>query len=349
MNYRECRLTSLYEIMKYNQPDLTLKKAFLALGGMRNALYLFKCHGVEIYSLCGCNEVNVPGIFEILNIDFTVIKHDEFFEAYEREQVDNKYLYVIPVVRDMLNVEDVDLNNYSLIGQSFFVVDVIEEDKIYFKTDIGEERYYLAKNVYDKVSEKANWVIESDYEVYRIDKEKVKENISLSKLLVTSESELLIQNIKAFTKNDIMYGDQGTVRYEGEQVYDMIINHLSKMKEYLIAEKDSEKYHKFIKYVYLQLINFRKMLVAGTDGYYRTEFCDVLKGYPKLASEIEKWDQIIYLWRNLGRKMKQVGSLQYLDKKAEEGLDILIKDFTFIKQEELRCISGLKQLIEGIR
>ena len=73
MNFRECRQGTLLELIRYISKDVDARKAFLITGGMRNAYYVLKFRGVQLIGLSGCGETNVPGIFELLDMPYTVI------------------------------------------------------------------------------------------------------------------------------------------------------------------------------------------------------------------------------------------------------------------------------------
>ncbi|RDY31936.1 hypothetical protein [Lachnotalea glycerini] len=345
MNYRECRQGALQEMLGFVDSNISAKKNFLVLGGMRNAMYLFEYHGVKLYGLCGCNEINIPGIFKILDIEFTKIPPEEFWNTYEEEFGKGKNFYLLPVVRDILNVDDADLDNYNLIGHSYFLVNRIENDKIYFKPINSEEEFYLTRKVFNKINNSREWIIESDFEGYCIKKHALKCSETVKSLLQMTERDLLINNINAFLKNKKVVGERGCIRYDGEQVYGLVETHMKEMLAYLEKIKGTVKYDQFMRYVYLQLINFRKMIAAGSDGYYRSEFCDILLDYPQLKEEVEQWENIVCMWRKYGRKLAQVASLKYLSQNAEEGIKQLIYMWNQIKDAEISSMNQLKDKI----
>ena len=119
MNFRECRQTAMLSVFRTLEPELSKKKNFLVLGGMRNAYYSFNYQGIEILGLCGCYEINVPGIFELFDIKYETIPANEFWEVFKQESVHEDSHFILPFVRDVVNTEDVDLTKNNLIGASY--------------------------------------------------------------------------------------------------------------------------------------------------------------------------------------------------------------------------------------
>ena len=54
MNFRECRMVTLYEIMNYAcGGTISMEKAFLMLGGIRNGIYYFKLDNIQVIGTGG--------------------------------------------------------------------------------------------------------------------------------------------------------------------------------------------------------------------------------------------------------------------------------------------------------
>lgn len=348
MNFRECRLRAMYDIFKILDENISIEKTFLLLGGMRNAVYCFKGRGVKILGLSGCGEINSPGVFDLLGISYDKINTSCFLEEYYRENNQYENIYIIPALREMLNTESTDLANIVLVGHSYFLVDSIRENKIYFKTIGDNNDYYMHLNVFKQITNDKQWIMEADFEVYKINIECLKNNETLRQLMCESEEKLLHNNIRTFLKNSQLVGDEGTTRYEGEQSYTYVINHLNAMKKKLIAINGTNEYPKFLKYVYIQMANFRKYIASGSDGYYRTEFCEILSSILQLFEHRDYWENVVWSWRNLGRTLAQVTSMKYLENNAIQGIEELVKQWVAIKQLEIEGIRNLEKEISEL-
>lgn len=341
MNFRECRLRAIHDIFKILDESISIEKTFLLLGGMKNAVYYFNGRGIKILGLSGCGEINSPGVFDLFEISYDKIISSCFLEEYYTSNNRFENIYVIPALREMLNTESIDLKNLVLVGHSFFIVDSIKENKIYFKTIGDNTDYYMHLDVFGQITNTKEWIMEADFEVYKININKLKDNEFLRLQMRESEEKLLQNNIKTYLVNTQMVGDEGTIRFEGEQSYTYVINHLNAMKKKLLAIKGTSEYDKFIKYVYIQMANFRKYIASGSDGYYRTEFCDILSKILPSTLHREYWENVVGAWRNLGRTLVQVTSMKYLENNAVQGLEELVRQWDKIKQLE---IEGIKKL-----
>lgn len=347
MNYRECRQKSIQQILKVLDQDITMQKTFLLLGGIRNGMYYFNYNNIKLIGLSGCAEINCPGIFEILNIDFKTIPADQFIEHYRYGENRSENVYVIPVMRELLNTKEVDMDKTMLIGHSYFTVKDVDDEKIIFHTIDDSAMYYIDLDVFRQVNNKKHWIMESDFNVYEINKKKLLQNESLREMMKKSEEELLYENVQEFLMDREETGEEGTVRKDGRQVYDLVAEHLSNMKRKLEELEGTDRYENFIKYVYFQLANFRKFIAAGSDGYYRTEFCDVLEHTDKkeIDKNREKWMDIVAKWRVLGRKLAQLTNIKYLRDNASSGLEGLISEWNQIKIDEINAMTELKKII----
>lgn len=347
MNFRECRQNSIYRILKILDNDLTIQKTFMLLGGIRNGMYFLNYHGINLIGLSGCAEINCPGIFEILGVEFSCIQPDSFIQLFHQANNKKNNIYIIPILRDMLNTDKVDLDKLLIIGHSYLVVKSIDEKRIYFDTLDDNDDYYLDIGVFNKMNNKSQWVIESDFCVYEINIDKVSKNNKLEEFVNRSEKELLYDNVHNFLKNEKATGDCGTVRMDGEQVYEIVENHLLNMRKNLELVKNTDKYDNFTKYIYLQLVNIRKHIAAGSDGYYRVEFCDVLSNCTntKIEDNIKKWNCIVSNWRTMGRKLAQVTNMKYLEHNADEALKNLIKSWNEIKHLEIGAMNELAGIL----
>ncbi|MOA39623.1 hypothetical protein D3C78_1614220 [compost metagenome] len=106
-----------------------------------------------------------------------------------------------------------------------------------------------------------------------------------------------------------------------------------------------------MKYVKVELRYFRQFILAGTDGYYRNEFAEVLNALfddesnPLKTINIKQWERISKKWRVLGRKL----DMGLKRNKDIEGwiatLELLVKHFQSIQLLETSAIQDLKQIL----
>ena len=202
VNFRECRQGVLLEMMQSLDQNITAKKSFLITGGMQNAYYIMPYHNLKLWGLCGCGEVNVPGVFEIFDIPFKIIKAKDFWNTYKEDKEKSNKSYILPMVRSVLNTSEANLDNYTLVGHSYFTVDNIENDRLYFRTvnqntmEFKNNEYYLEHDIYDHMNNKSEWIKESEFEGYIVIKSDLKKSRVLNDLLKNSEKKLLEMNIK---------------------------------------------------------------------------------------------------------------------------------------------------------
>ena len=121
------------------------------------------------------------------------------------------------------------------------------------------------------------------------------------------------------------------------------------MLDYLNKVKDTPKCDAFKNFTYLQLTNFRRMLVAGSDGYYRTEFKEIISQYDEYQPYIAEWDIIIGLRRTFGRALARKQSKKYMYENAEDILKKLIQIWNSISQKEPELIRRMQAQINVLK
>ncbi len=323
MNFRECRQGVLLELLREVNMDVDAHKCFLISGGMRNAYYVMAYRNMKIWGLCGCGETNVPGILEIMDIPYEIINSTNIWDTFSQDENKNDKFYVLPVVRDVLNTESIEMDKYNLIGHSYFIISHIENDRLFFRTIsqndlvVRTDEYYITHNVLSQMNNNSEWIKEAEFEGYVIKKSDLRKCEKLQELTSKRELEILEMNIKTFLTNDKIVGTQKTERYDGEQTYAAIQKYIEEMLIFYKKVEGTEKEKHFQNFIYLQLANFRKMLVSGTDGYYRTEFLEIISSYSKYEEYVEEWNYIIALWRNFGRALAIAQSKKVLFDKTE--------------------------------
>lgn len=353
MTFRECRLGVLLEIMREVNSDIDARKCFLISGGMRNAYYVMAYRKMKMWGLCGCGETNVPGIFELLDIPYEVINSEKFWDTFRNDENKDEKFYVLPVVRSVLNTESVEMEKYNLIGHSYFLVSHIEKDRMYFRTiyqkdiTVRMDEYYITQNVFSQMNNNSEWIKEAEFEGYIIKKSDLKECKKLQDLAAKSELELLEMNIQKFLLNEKNVGAQRTERYDGEQTYEALQRYFEEMLSFNKKVEGTNKEQAFKNFIYIQLANFRKMLVSGTDGYYRTEFLEILSSYSKYSEYVEEWNQIIALWRNLGRALAVAQSKKVLFEKTETILNNILSIWKDVAAKEMALINRMQKEILG--
>lgn len=349
LNFRECRMVTLYEIMNYAcSGTISMEKAFLMLGGIRNGIYYFKLDNIQVIGTGGAEEINCPGIFELLHIEYSVLEPQQFLQQLDEKVLDeNRYFYVVPVLPEILNKGIQELGKIGTFGQSFFIIEEIRDGKIYLKFDQVET--YLDIEVLRTLTIDEKWVIESSYGIYRIDKMKLKTNEFLHKLGEISTKKLLLYCVKRFTKSSKMEGDFGTVRIDGPEVYALVCKHFADMRDFLEKQVEEKKRKAFTNYVYIQCLHYRKFLLSGTDAYYRNEFHYILNEtfgqVPKFSEHLKKWDELEAQWRNHGRMLSKCCTYRGIMENSELCLNNIVEFWEKIGQTELEVIEECKKLL----
>lgn len=345
MNFRECKLVSIHRLLREIDSEIPITKTFLLQGGLKIALYRFKFGKNELVGLCGSGETNTPFIFEEFQIDYNTIDAREFLEEFNESHT--KFLYIIPVLSDFLSKEIFDMKNIGVVGQSYLVVESMDSQKIYF--DFQGEQSFLKKDILLNLSSNNKWLVGSDFEIYKIDRLKLKTNEFLKSFISTSEVDLLKRDISQFGEYQMDSTDDGLVRIEGFQVYDLIIEYFQKMKDALNVYEGTDKYNLFKKFICIQMIHMQKLVCGGTDTFFRGEFLEILRklkvGGDKHSTIIEKWGSISADWRNLARKLQNTITYERVFSNPEESISHILNIVPEIRDKEIGAVKELQSLL----
>lgn len=344
-------MVTLHQLINYTVNEVDLEKTFLLLGGIKNAVYYFKINSMQIIGMGGTGEINCPGIFDILHMEYETLPPEKFINLIDNKQLDyTNYFYIIPVLSELLNRNVADVQNIGMLGQSFFIVDYISQGKIYFKFDY--EMTFMDIEILRKLTVNEKWVVESEFGIYAIDKRALKNNQFITNMCKKNKTQLTKETVDDFFIDSKILGDKGTIRIDGPKVYDLILEHFKNIKAFLNSIEDENKYKGFLKYIYIQVLHIRKFILSGTDAYYRNEFNCILHTLwgqnPLFQKNFQKWDTLELLWRNFGRQLsKNVTYKNILDNQIEI-LDIIIDFIGEIKRFEIDTLKECKILLEKI-
>ena len=343
MNQRECRIVTLHKIFERVCPEVDIDKSFLILGGIKNAAYYINIDKYCVLGCSGTNEINVPLIFDEFQIEYDVCNGNQIVS----EGLNDDYVYIVPVIAQILNKDHVDFSEIKIKGQSYFSIDHVADERVYFDFIYGDP--FISLETLKKLDQNDNWLIYCNYEIYCIDKKKLKNNEFIKQCCNKTKKELIQECVQTFLTDKTTEYDNGFVRVDGEKSYQIIIEHLLKARNYLEEIKDTKKYSGFIKYIYVQSIYIRKFVLGGSDAYYRNEFNSILRDeYGQEGSfknNFKKWDMLECEWRNFGRKLCKVTEYDYVMKHPFECLDYMIEKWKFLQEKEIEAIKELKSLI----
>lgn len=351
MYFRECRMVSLYKIM--NEAcggKLDIRDAFLMMGGMRNSIYYFEMNECKYIGTGGTAEINCPGVFDFMGIDYERIEINSFIKQFDERKIDlENYYYIIPVMPEMLDRNVEELNEVVTFGQSFFVMDHIEDNKIVFY--YPSKRTWLDIEVVKQVSRNAKWVVEAEFEVYRIDKTALKNNQTIQAEWKKGIKKLLLENLREFGDYTVMKGDMGTIRIDGSQAYDHVLHHFQNMQSYFVKLDDKRK-NQFCKYIYMQLLEFKKFILSGTDAYYRNEMNlilhDLYSEESNFQTLFDRWDELEQKWREHGRVLNRICTYKAVSTRTVECLNEIIDFWKKIGCYELKLVADTVDCISEI-
>lgn len=335
-------MVSLHRLMSEAcDGELDMREAFLMMGGIRNSIYYFEMNKNKYIGTGGTAEINCPGVFDNMKIDYDSVDVNRFIEQIRESEIElNKYFYIIPVLPEMLERNIEEMNKLATFGQSFFVVDHIEDNRIYF--------YYPAKStwidieVLKEAAKDDQWVVEAEFEIYRIDKMKLKNNQYIKAMKKRGIENLLVDNLKEFGDYAMLQGDMGTVRIDGSQAYDMVLHHFKNMRNYF-QKLEEEKKRPFCNYIFMQLLEFKKFILSGTDAYYRNETNLILHDLYREQSDFEplfeRWDDLEHKWIEHRRVLNKICNYKLITTKTVECLDEIVTFWEKIGSYELKLVS----------
>ena len=364
MNYRECRIITLYEIFKLSNKEIDLRKIFLVLGGLKNYVYTMKNKSIDVFFPSGFTDISCHNVFEKYNIENKAVTISEFLDNYDhyKKEKENK-VFVLPFSSDVLGLRDVKLVDLTMFGQSYLPIKDVsfEERKILLEGGEDNKDYWIDMDICKEIENRSFSLLDG-LKVYIIDKTAVKSNNELTRYFEQDYLVLIAEVVNEFEICRVYEYEDDLTKISGIDAYDYIIQQFTYIKSYyqsseskLTNENSKESCEKIQqtmrvveKYLFMEIRYFRQFILAGTDAYYRNEFLDVLKYVNelynlKIEANIMKWTKITQKWRGIGRKLEILFTRRSNDKEYfYYCIDYLINIFKEIKELECDAMDELK-------
>ncbi len=367
VNYRECRIVTLYEIFKLSEREIDLQKVFLILGGIKNYLYVMKKNSLNIFFPGGFTDISCDNVFNTFGIEHEIVELSDFIDNYSfYEKVKTNKIYIMPFSAEILKVTDIKNIDLTTFGQSYLPIKYVDlkERKIFLEDGKAKDNDWIDLDICYNIK---NYTLSflNGLNIYAIDKTEIKNNSQINKCFEQSYISLLKKVLNGYHDNETFEYEQDFIRIGGRDTFDVIINQFDNLKmvynnyelklksEALGKDQDmiEEKLKTFRKYLFMEIRYFRQFILSGTDAYYRNEFLDVLEhiNFPeniRIDSNIQKWRLICNEWRKFGREL----NILFFRRKDETSyfyncIESLTSTFKRIKELELATIDELKNLI----
>ncbi|MHB1391654.1 MAG: hypothetical protein ACYCYE_00980 [Clostridia bacterium] len=358
MKFRECRITTLHEIFKHAEVDVSLPEIFLILGGLKVALYFIQHKSVKFFVPAGFSDISCPYIFEKFHISYEAMGISDFLSLYKKDtSIMEKYIFVLPFSSEILNIREMSNIDFTLFGQSYMPIKSVdfEQEKVMLKSVENDEgEYWIDLDNFGKLEMTSSWLLEDNLKVYTINKERLKFN---SRIKEYSNENRIIQLRKVaedFLTDNYVEFEDGVIRMEGRQVYDYIHRQFLRIRTEFMSTSDSKKLNLITKYLRFQFRYFRQFILAGTDAYYRNEFAEVISYVFKdyVSTEVEKnineWDEIAKLWRQVGRDLLRAYSYNTDIPMTCSIIDVLLSTSNSIRLKEINAINNLLELCRSL-
>lgn len=356
MLFRECRLQTLHEIFKENNPTITIEKTFLAVGGIKASVYVMTDKGVRYLVPSGCADINTEMLCNAYHIEYKKVAIGSFINRYlSDEEYRNENVFIVPCSSTVLNVNSIEHIDKLMIGQSELVVDEIDvsEAKVYLKFNILEEKeYWIDLDILRTLSKVNIWLSDETTRIIQISKSDIKNSNELSTLLQKDNLHLLetcIVTYKKFIQEQI---EVNCTFIQGLEAYYFVCNHFNKLLNLLVSEVDNTKKSNLVRYARFQLKYFHMFIISGSDGYYRNEFAStidtVMNGtiLSETAGLMDDWLKLSKMWRQFGRELGE--RLNQADD-VQSTLRYLVRSFENITKYEVEIMEKLeKRMPEAI-
>lgn len=354
MEFRECRLLTIHEIFHVMDQSVAIEKTFLAVGGIKAAVFIIKDRGIKYMVPSGFVGLGTSDVCNKLHIPFERVRIRDFLSKYgKNKEYTEENLFILPCSSTVLNVREVPDIERMMIGQSEILICRIdfEESRLYAKFDKNENEYWIDMKVLEKLENVTTWTENRPVEVLKIGKSDIIKSKGLRELLSKSNLELLKDVVLSY-KNDVVEEcDPHMVLLEGASAYDAIITFFNELLLKLSQVGDDSKKDLLLKYSKFLLRYFHMYLIAGSDGYYRNEFACALS-YAIKNENIENeercktdWMRVAKMWRKLGRRL---GAFMKSDSDVAEILTFLIQYIKEIKSVEIEIIDDMEQSLCNI-
>lgn len=336
----------MHRIFQEANPDISIQNSFLLLGGIKISVYVVAHNNTQVIIPTGISDINCPDILEKYQIQFDQITSDEMLEDLVRESSLEDNLYIVPLISELINIDEYPRSNKSLKGQSFLRVSHVDlsNNRVYIGSEDSKD--YLNTNILRMLNKNTEWAIEQGFVVYRINRKQLKENEYLSQVTKKSTTELLMDSLSEYTDEKIIEYPQGTKRIDGVVATSYFMKHLYNMRKYF-SSLDTMGKKKFSKYVKLQLQYLRKFIVAGTDGFYRNEFSDVVSyiahnvNNNELYKNANKWQSLALCWRKIGRYLLKFITYEFEIEAIETYMEKLLCQIELALKMESEAIEEL--------
>lgn len=347
-------MTTMYEVFHHAGADLTLQQVFLILGGIKNSLLYIQHKSVKLFIPSGFTDISCPFVFEKFGLPYQAITVSDYLQRYkEEEDFKTEYIAILPFSSEILHVRELDYVDLTLFGQSYLPVHSVDSEgnRFILRTDDEQDdSSWIDIEVCLQLEHSHSWLLENNLSIYILSREQLKQCPFIQNIHQLDVKELLEEMATAFLKNTHVDFNDGVVRIEGDQVYVHFIKQFEKCADALRNTESQKQQALILKYVKVELRYFRQFILAGTDGYYRNEFAEVLKvlfddSNPSKILNIKQWELISKKWRVLGRKLDM---RLKRNKDIEEWintLEVLVKHFQSIQLLETSAIQDLKQIL----
>lgn len=348
-------MTTMYELFHHAGADLTLQQVFLILGGIKNSLLYIQQKSVKLFIPSGFTDISCPFVFEKFGFPYEAITVSDYIQRYQKEEnFTTEYMAILPFSSEVLRVRELDYVDLTLFGQSYLPIHSVDSEgnRFILRTDDEQDdSSWIDIDVCLQLESSHSWLLEDNLSVYILSRKQLKQCQFIQKIHQLDSKELLEEMATAFLKNTYVDFNDGVVRIEGEQVYVHFIKQFEKCADALRNTESQKQQALILKYVKVELRYFRQFILAGTDGYYRNEFAEVLKvlfddeSNPSKILNIKQWELISKKWRVLGRKLDM---RLKRNKDIEEWintLEVLVKHFHTVQTLETAAIHDLKQIL----
>ena len=353
MIYRECRLVTFHALLQTNQMNIPIEKVFLAMGGIKMGIYIFGFNKTQIMVPIGSGEIGTDEICSILGISYSTLSINKFLERYRGDvEFREENFFLLPGTTSIFNKQSISQVQNIMIGHSVLEIENVDdiENKVYMKEVLAEQgRSWIDIDVFKQLEGKPLWIGCGDIEIYVINKKALASNEQILRRFDKSGITLLKEVIAKYRKDQVIKYKDGSVRVDGIQSYDYIINHFTKIKQGIVQGGEHGKL--LNKYAQIQLNYFRMFLMTGSTSFYRTEFANTVEWVLKDINRQEavKMKQV-YLdmgdaWKNF---RVNIGKLEKANRNILQGVEYVITSVEELKTKELECIERIEEILAEI-
>lgn len=359
MNFRECRIMTVYEILRRAGLDYSVEEVFIKLGAIKNSLYFFSQSELKLFYPNGIDFIIVPYVFDNFHIKYETKSIVEFLNEQKiNNELSSEKVYVLPFYSQFKNRKyEGELKNI-MIAQSYLPIKKVDfiENKVHLDIcNLDIQECWMDIDNLKALFETKAYILQENLNVYIIDLEEVKKSKEIKDFFNRSLEEDLRDICEDFltdTKKDL--GDEVSKR-NGPGVYEYIYKNMISMRQAINKHKDSNGNKKVINYILLQLRILYVFLGAGTDGYYRNEFSETLLFISRklncedFAQNAKLWGAIGKKWRKFGRKLDFTKNPNTNIDVVLEKLDYLINLYDEIRKEEIFAIEALDEIVNSTK